>query len=84
MLNGLSWITDDISIARFIVTNGFPADFSDEANSDPDCREELKINSSNVCNHFLSMYQRAYESQMFVLLQHFLEKNEDEASLKVL
>lgn len=65
-------------MARFIVESGFPVEFNDKSNSDPDCKEEFKINSSNVCNHFLSMYQKAYEGQMFILLQHYMEKNDDE------
>ena len=62
VLNGLSYITDDITLARFIVDVGFPLEFNDTQNASADCPEELKITSQNVCNNFLSMYQRAYEN----------------------
>lgn len=53
VLNGLSYITDDITITRFIVETGFPEEFTDEQNAKPNCPEELKINAGNICNNFL-------------------------------
>ncbi len=78
VLNGLSYVTDDLTLARFIFEEGFPMDFNEESNKKPDCPEELKINSNNVCNHFLSMYQKVYESQMYLLLQYFLKQRDSE------
>ena len=84
VLNGLSYITDDLTLARFIVEAGFPVEFNDQSNQNPECPEELKISASNVCNHFLSMYQRAYENQMLLLLQYFLDKDDNENQIRVM
>lgn len=84
MLNGLSYITDDLTLARFVLEAGFPVEFNDQSNQDPNCPEELKINASNVCNHFLSMYQRYYENQILCLLKFFMDKNDDDNQLRLL
>lgn len=56
VLNGMSYITEDLTIARYIFDIGFPEQFNDQSNQDPQCAEEHKINAGNVCNHFLSVY----------------------------
>ena len=61
MCNGLSYITDDITIARFVLEMGFPAGFTDEANMDPNSPEEYKITAANVAKHFLSFYENTYK-----------------------
>lgn len=78
VLNGLSYITDDLTLARFIVEVGFPTEFNEKSNQSPDCPEDLKINAANVCKYFLSLYQRVYENQIFLLLKFFLNKNDNE------
>ena len=56
MLNGLSYVTDDLTIARFVVEAGFPEEFNDQSNQDPDCHDDHKINHYNICKHFLGYY----------------------------
>lgn len=74
VMNGLSYVTDDFTIARFIVESSFPEEFNDQMNKDPNCPEELKFNSSNVCNHFLSMYQKMYQESLLPLFEYFNQK----------
>ena len=61
MVNGLSYITDDLTLARFVLEVGFPEGFTDAANMDPNSPEEYKINASNVSWHFISFYKNTYK-----------------------
>ena len=79
VLNGLSYITDDLTLARFIVEAGFPVDFNDQSNADRNCPDELQITAPNVCQHFLKTYETVYEKQISFLLQYYLKKNDYEA-----
>ena len=51
VLNGLSHITDDLSLSRFII----------DMSSNYYIGE---LNSANICNHFLQVYQSNYEQRM--------------------
>ena len=84
VLNGLSYITDDLQLARFMVESGFPIDFNEKTNRDPDCPEDLKINATNVCTYFLKPYEKAFENQIAHLLQYFVNKNDADAQINIL
>ena len=61
MVNGLSYITDDLTLARFVLELGFPEGFTDAANMDPNSPEEYKITATNVANHFIKFYENSYK-----------------------
>jgi hypothetical protein len=46
--NGLSHVTEDLTIAKFLVETGFPEGFTDENNSDPNGDEDLKFTEENI------------------------------------
>ena len=81
MCNGLSYITDDLTLARFVLDMGFPAGFTDAANIDPDSPEEYKITASNVAKHFLSFYEETYKQQLKHPFDYFASANDKEAAL---
>ena len=64
MLNGLSYLTEDLTIARFILDVGFPDGFTDDANMDPNSPEEYKITAANVAKHFTRFYEDIYKTQL--------------------
>ena len=71
MLNGLSYITDDLTLARFVLDIGFPEGFTDAANMDPNSPEEYKITAANVARHFLNFYENTYKNQLLQPFEYF-------------
>ena len=61
LCNGLSYITDDITLARFVLEMGFPAGFTEAAIMDPNSPEEYKITAANVAKHYLAFYENTYK-----------------------
>ena len=61
VVNGLSYVTDDLTISRFIV---------DVSNFD----SVDVLNATSICNNFLQIYQNSYEKRMDVLLQYFIDQ----------
>ena len=85
MLNGLSYITDDLTLARFVLDVGFPEGFTDAANMDPNSPEEYKITAANVAKHFLRFYEDTYRSQLLHPFEYYMKlKSSEEASLSTI
>ena len=84
VINGISYITEEATLARFIIDAGFPVGFNDQNNLDPNAEPELKINANNVANHFLDFYKRTFESQLslpFNNLKELISKNRNEKEI---
>ena len=78
MLNGLSYITDDLTLARFVLDIGFPEGFTDAANMDPNSPEEYKITAANVARHFLNFYETMYKDQLLQPFEYFRKLKDDD------
>jgi len=59
--NGLSYITEDFEIAKFIINEHFPKSFTHESIEQT---SESKITSSAVSTHFLSHYKNLYQDML--------------------
>ena len=58
VINGISYITDDLTLARFVVDAAFPTNFGESAKPGQAEDEDLKIVSENVARYFLNMYEK--------------------------
>ena len=84
MCNGLSYITDDLTLARFVHQVGFPEGFTDAANVDPNAPEEFKITAANVSNHFLMFYETTYKKQLSHPFEYFRNQKNDEKAIETI
>ena len=62
--NGISYITEENVIARFLLQQGYPPEMSDTTNSDPNADESLKYTSMSLSQHFLLFYRSTFEQQL--------------------
>jgi len=59
--NGISYITEDFTLAKFLIDTGYPDDFTEAMNADPNAPEHCKFISSNLSSHFLYYYKEVFE-----------------------
>lgn len=56
IINGFSWVTEDLTIADYIFNNTFSKEFRDANQNDPSLPEELQITGKNLSEAFVEIY----------------------------
>jgi len=69
--NCISYMTEDITLAKFVIAKGFDKDFTDLSNADADAPQHLKFTETNICEGFLKFYKAKFESQVEAQLTLF-------------
>jgi len=60
--NGLSHITEDITIAQYVLSKGFPKDFNEKSNSEEDGNPDLKFTCLNISQNYLNFYKTKFDN----------------------
>jgi serine/threonine protein kinase len=95
--NGISCVTEDFTIAKYILDSGFPKGFlnaykiekmdNDESRKGSgqtiksDKKDEHKINSHNITQYFLDFYTEQFEEQMRKQFDTFKESEQQQEAL---
>ncbi len=61
--NGMSFITEDITIAKFIRNKCCPEDFTD--------LNQTKVDGQMISKNYLKFYQNLFEEQLIAQLNYF-------------
>lgn len=59
--NGLSYVTEDLKIAEYILEKGFPKDFNEANNAMENGNPDLKFETQNICRNFLHFYKTRFD-----------------------
>ncbi len=62
--NGFSHIVGDIALAKSLMKDILPENFSDESNANPFSETTLRINPENLFNYYYKYYETLYLAQI--------------------
>lgn len=69
--NGFSNFMGDISLAKILMKDVLPHEFSDDSNSNPNSDPDMKISVDNLYKFYVEFYMIVYEKQLRSPLAYF-------------